>query len=122
MAHRVCWSLQWGTIPAGGVIRHLCDHGHLGCVRPMHLALGTTQENAYDRVKHGYNGLTIPDVLKIRAGAHASLYATKGVSKKRISGIRTGRTYKYVGPTGEYVGPTFDLRTLDPPMLPPWDV
>lgn len=68
-AHRVAWELTHGRqVPEGLVVRHLCGNGHLACVRPDHLDIGTTLENVADSVRMGRHAkkLTASDVLEIR--------------------------------------------------------
>jgi len=50
-AHRVAWQLSNGTIPAGLDVLHKCDNE--ACVRVSHLYLGTSKDNARDRVVRG---------------------------------------------------------------------
>ena len=52
-AHRISWTLHHGTTlpPAGLVIRHLCNNPP--CCNPSHLAAGSVQDNANDRVRSG---------------------------------------------------------------------
>lgn len=46
-AHRVSWTLMFGPIPEGLLVLHRCDVPR--CVRPDHLFLGTSKDNAQDR-------------------------------------------------------------------------
>jgi hypothetical protein len=50
--HRVAWEQAWGlTIPAGMIVRHSCDSP--GCVNPLHLMIGTYQDNMDDKMARG---------------------------------------------------------------------
>jgi len=50
-AHRVSFEEFNGPIPEGMAVLHKCDvHS---CVNPNHLYIGTSQDNANDRVKRG---------------------------------------------------------------------
>lgn len=51
IAHRVSYQLFNGEIPEGLIVRHTCDTP--ACVRPDHLILGTSKDNAEDIVRHG---------------------------------------------------------------------
>lgn len=46
---RYSYEIHHGPIPEGMVVRHRCDNGHLHCVNPTHLLLGTQQQNVWDR-------------------------------------------------------------------------
>lgn len=50
-AHRVAWEFKNGPIPPGKDVLHHCDVE--ACVRNDHLYLGTSVENARDRVVRG---------------------------------------------------------------------
>ena len=51
LAHRLCWTVRYGPIPKGKVIRHLCHAP--SCIRLDHLAIGTQVDNAADDVARG---------------------------------------------------------------------
>ena len=45
-AHRFCYTLHHGAIPAGTVVRHICDEPL--CVNPRHLRAGSQKANIQD--------------------------------------------------------------------------
>lgn len=53
-AHRASWEIHFGVIGAGLEVCHRCDNPV--CVRPDHLFLGTTRDNAADRSAKGRSG------------------------------------------------------------------
>jgi hypothetical protein len=63
-AHRFAWLLVNGPIPDGLLVCHRCDTP--SCVRPDHLFLGTTAENARDRENKGRGK---HDLAKLRISA-----------------------------------------------------
>jgi len=50
-AHQVMYELVYGPIPDGLVVRHACDWPP--CINPLHLLLGTQQQNIEDMVERG---------------------------------------------------------------------
>lgn len=50
-ASRLSWRIHNGELPSGLVVMHLCDQPR--CVRPSHLALGTTESNQFDSLRKG---------------------------------------------------------------------
>jgi hypothetical protein len=105
-AHRRAYELTYGLIPAGMVGRHDCDNKP--CVRPDHLRLGTSADNARDAVERGLSlkgerspnaKLTTAAVLDIRsryaAGGitQAALAAEYGVVEGAIWNVLHGRSW-----------------------------
>jgi hypothetical protein len=54
LAHRVAYELYIGPIPEGLLVLHKCHNGHLGCVNPNHLYVGTQEKNIADAIEAGY--------------------------------------------------------------------
>ena len=50
-AHRLSWLIRYGGIPADRIVLHKCDVRH--CVNPLHLFLGTSQDNNLDKIAKG---------------------------------------------------------------------
>lgn len=66
-AHRVAWERENGPIPEGMHVLHHCDNPP--CVNPVHLFLGTHQDNMDDREAKGRN-------VVVRGEAHGSARLT----------------------------------------------
>lgn len=52
-AHRVAYQIYVGEIPSNVCVLHSCDNGHLGCVNPDHLRLGSHAENSLEMASKG---------------------------------------------------------------------
>lgn len=107
--HRMSWELANGTkAPADREVCHKCDNRI--CIRPDHLFLGTTLENAQDKVQKGRQPrgttnaaakLTDAQVLAIRntprgRGVRARLAADYGVSISLIKQIWAGTVWTHL--------------------------
>ncbi len=104
-AHRLAYTLVFGDIPEGQVVRHTCDEPR--CVNPAHLELGSFADNSADMVERGRSlvgarnpraGLTEQQVLEIYNDPRgpAALASVYGVWKGTISAIKTGRSWSSV--------------------------
>ena len=102
-AHRAAWLLTHGPIEGKGVdVLHTCHNGHLGCVRPDHLYLGTDLENSRDRVLAGNCSKTVtPEkVREVRRllGTMTQVEIAKrvGITQAIVCGIKTGKNWSHV--------------------------
>jgi len=86
-------------------VMHLCDNPP--CVNPLHLRLGTHQDNMDDKVSkgrhshgtsHGNHKLTDADVIAIRSSSLTLRELAKdyGVSHTAIGQIKRGESYKHL--------------------------
>ena len=66
-AHRIAYTLAYGSIAPGMVIRHyICDNPP--CCNPSHLREGTPAQNAQDRVDKGRSSKGAKHAAAVRAG------------------------------------------------------
>lgn len=108
LAHRLSFELMVGPIPSGLCVLHRCDNPP--CINPVHLFLGTRQDNVADCVSKGRNRagrgeqkhtakLTVRDVLDIRATPNpdfSALAAKHGITRGSIWNIINRRTWKHI--------------------------
>lgn len=111
-AHRLIWEQYAGPIPEGIQVLHRCDNPP--CVRPIHLFLGTVEDNVRDmwtkgRGKGGFvrgetvgnHKLTEAQVIEIRAlygpqMGYKRLAQRFGVSRSTIMRIVKERSWTHV--------------------------
>ena len=113
-AHRASWIIAFGKIPSGMCILHNCDNGHLGCVNPNHLFLGTQGDNMRDMyaknrqsIRHGEHAgraakLTEKQVIELRrkrlnkCRSYSSLSREYRITPSAAAMICRGRTWAYL--------------------------
>lgn len=106
-AHRVSYEAYVGEIPEGMLVLHTCDTPL--CINPLHLFLGTGQDNSDDKVAKGRQArgsrggkavLTEEEVLALRQYEHTHSYQDTadrfGVSKGTVADIINGRTWVHI--------------------------
>lgn len=101
LAYRLVYTLMYGAIPDGQVVRHKCDNS--ACCNPYHLELGSHQENMDDmkeRQRHGLPHHTVKSIKRlIEDGVADKVIAERfGQKEANIAKIRLGKTYKHVDP------------------------
>jgi hypothetical protein len=103
-AHRVAFSLTFGSLPAAVAICHRCDNP--SCCNPAHLFLGSQAENIADRHEKGRTvdppsrrKLTLDQARAMRADwqrggvTQQQLADRYGVSRGNVSKIVNGASY-----------------------------
>ena len=94
IASRVSWELHFGHIPEGMFVCHRCDNPP--CVRPNHLFLGDTKQNADDMIRKGRHRsglrLTLEEVRSIieSPGPAKNIAQRFGVSLNTVHRYRRG--------------------------------
>ncbi len=105
-ANRVSWLIHYSEIPEGLFVCHKCDNQR--CVNPLHLFLGTPDDNMQDKVRKGRHyqdgvacnsTLTVEDVRAIlqmaQTGAsHGEIALRFGKSRPTITYLLNGKTHK----------------------------
>lgn len=106
-SHRVIYERATGSIPAGMLVLHRCDNR--ACVNPLHLFLGTHQDNCEDmnlkgrgnpprgEMCHGAR-LTEADVIAIRDDPRfqSEIASAYGIAQTTVSAIKRKVNWKHV--------------------------
>jgi hypothetical protein len=108
-AHRISWMEHFGDIPGNMLVCHRCDNPK--CINPMHLFLGTNQDNMNDMKRkgrqytpkgedHARSKLTWDAVRDIRTSSDSAMMLAKryGVSDMTIYYVKTGKGWKEPSP------------------------
>ena len=98
--HRMAYTLRYGEIPEGQVVRHKCDNRL--CANPHHLELGRQGDNVRDmfkRRKGKWKKLDLRQAQEIKrrvvAGERGKDLAVEfGVSTSMVSAIKTGAAWQ----------------------------
>jgi hypothetical protein len=105
-AHRFAYEQHYGPIPAGQVIRHICDNP--ACCNPAHLVVGEHADNVADRVRRNrsangerngrakLNRQQVEVIKQRRANGETltALGAEYGVHYTTIAHVVNGRDWK----------------------------
>lgn len=86
-AHRAVYTILYGNIAKGLVVRHSCDNRP--CCNPKHLSLGTTADNVRDKIergrqKHGEQ-LRNSKLTESNLKEAVRLYATGDYSQRKLA-------------------------------------
>lgn len=103
--HRYVYEENFGEIPKGLIVRHMCDN--TSCINPKHLILGTNKDNSEDMVmrkrsstgvKNGQNKLSETEVIEIKNSdlSQMKLSKTYSVSQKTIWDIKNKFTWSWL--------------------------
>jgi hypothetical protein len=101
LAHRFAWKILHGEMPGWQHVLHSCHGGHLGCVNPAHLRLGTHRENMLEMARAGRQGnakVSAADVQAIRADRRAlrDIASQYGLSRSAVCLIRQRKNWRHV--------------------------
>ena len=109
LAHRMAWILEYGELPKGSVVMHICDNP--SCVNVKHLRVGTHADNVADKIakkrgndgsRHGMSKLTEDKVRQIRSlyqNREANQYELAkrfGISQGTISEIINRKLWDHI--------------------------
>lgn len=104
--HRYVYEKEFGEIPKGLVVRHICDNPN--CINIEHLVLGTHADNVADRVERGRSAKGVNNgrsklteeqarFIKYNDGLNNSeLSRMFGVDRKVIRNIKNGISWKNI--------------------------
>ena len=86
-----------GPIPDGFCCMHTCFNGHIGCINPAHIRVGTDAENANmaDRTGENHHAARVPDsvvaesIARVRAGEPRAAVAKSLTARGWSTGATT---------------------------------
>ena len=104
-SHRCAYFFTHGLIPEGLQVMHSCDNRL--CCNPLHLSLGSCQDNMSDKVRKGrslkgetnpYAKLSEEEVkqLKRMKGTRKQIAKHFGISKRQVYRIMSGDEWRHV--------------------------
>lgn len=84
-AHRISYAMTYGGIPENMHVLHKCDNR--ACVNPLHLFLGSNDDNIADKVAKGRQDRGATSSLSKLTEAHVKIirYVGNAVSAKRFA-------------------------------------
>ena len=109
--YRYVWSQYNGPIPPGLHVMHTCDNRL--CINPLHLKLGTHQDNMADKVAKGrhakgdtcgrskINSGIVIQILNDNTRTHTELGSAFGISRSQVSYIKGGQSWKHLQPQAQ---------------------
>lgn len=99
-AHRISWTIHFGKIPEGLLVLHKCDNP--SCVNPVHLFLGTHQDNMTDMKSKGRSafGDRSPMALYPEVRPKGELNGRSKLTAEDVRYIRLTYVKGSQGPTG----------------------
>jgi len=103
--HRYIYTIEYGKIPEGLIVRHKCDNP--ACINPEHLEIGTIMDNIMDRefrghgakgIRNGMCKLREEDVKNIRKDNRSFIKIAKEyqMHPATISGIKNRKIWKLI--------------------------
>ncbi len=106
-AHRLSWEAHYGPVPDGQLVCHKCDVP--SCINPLHLWLGTNDDNMADMARKGRvvaargeqnkrSKLTAEQVVAIRiaAGSQREIARQYGISQPQVGHIKRGQQWRHL--------------------------
>lgn len=109
-AHRFAYTLAFGAVPEGLIVRHKCDNPP--CVNPFHLETGTNEDNVADRHTRGRDARVFGeanwnskltqqqvDYIKSQRGLQLQreIAAQFNITQNMVSKIQCGRSWNPEG-------------------------
>lgn len=104
LVHRLAWSIANGPIPAGMVVRHLCNNS--SCVALDHLCVGTQADNVRDTARSDRlrRKLSVDAILSIRGDDRPlrDIAEDHNISEASVSMIRNRKTWAHIRDDGTF--------------------